>query len=365
MFYGGAVMIVPLTKAPWATLCIALQARMRLLPKRRGIPSIMAAVMLTMTSCGGSGESQDAAAGSELAAAVASYDIVAGRPGRFMVGVYSVDQTRLLAYGTVTLSFTFLGDDGASQADVGPVTASFMPIPGQGIDVDAAGPRLVAGSEATGVYGAPDVELGRSGFWEVAVEADLDGRTHGTTAAFEVLEESDLPAPGDEAPLTIQPLAGDSNVDAKAIDSRASSEHPIPDPELHDITVADAVAARRPMMVVVSTPTFCFSRFCGPITDSVAELALRFGDRMEFIHLEVWEDFEANAVNPAASEWIAPTSQAEGREPWVFVVDRHGVITQRFDNVATDAELLAAVEAVLENTAGEPKSILAAGSSRG
>jgi hypothetical protein len=33
--------------------------------------------------------------------------------------------------------------------------------------------------------------------------------------------------------------------------------------------VADAIAAGRPVMVVGSTPVFCVSRFCGPITDAV------------------------------------------------------------------------------------------------
>jgi len=185
----------------------------------------------------------------------------------------------------------------------------------------------------------------------VAIEAEVDGQTQHTTAAFEVLARSDLPAVGDQAPRTRQPLAGDPDVDPKAIDSRAGDDRPIPDPELHDITIADAIAASRPVMVVVSTPTFCVSRFCGPITDSVQELALQYGDRMDFVHLEVWHDFEANVLNPAAAEWIAPTPDTDGGEPWVFVIDSAGVIIQRFDNVATDTDLLAAVDALIGDTA--------------
>ncbi len=112
--------------------------------------------------------------------------------------------------------------------------------------------------------------------------------------------------------------------------------------------MADALDAGRPFLVVVSTPTFCVSRFCGPITDSVQALADRFADsEMAFIHLEVWEDFEANLVNAAAREWIEPTPETDGAEPWVFIGDADGIITHRFDNVATDAELLAATEATL------------------
>jgi hypothetical protein len=79
-------------------------------------------------------------------------------------------------------------------------------------------------------------------------------------------------------------------------------------------------------MVVISTPTFCVSRFCGPITDSVLDLAKEYGDDIDFVNLEVWQDFEANLLNPAAAVWIAPTPETDGGEPWVFVVDSEGVI---------------------------------------
>jgi hypothetical protein len=100
-------------------------------------------------------------------------------------------------------------------------------------------------------------------------------------------------------------------------------------------------------MVVVSTPVFCVSRFCGPITDAVGDLARRYGDRMDFVHLEVWRDFEAQEINPAAAEWIWPDQQGDAAEPWVFLVGADGTIMQRWDNVATEASLARAVEALV------------------
>lgn len=64
---------------------------------------------------------------------------------------------------------------------------------------------------------------------------------------------------------------------------------------------------------------------------------------MAFVHLEVWEDFEAKKLNGAAAQWIYPPGVEGAREPWVFTVDPQGVIVDRFDNVATDAEPEAAV----------------------
>lgn len=319
----------------------------------RVVIAVVAAAVITAPGCTAGTSTLDDAGG--LVVAVASYDLVAQLPGRFMVGIYTADQSRTLAYGTVSFAFTYLGNGEAGsggQSGSGPVEASYLPIPGQDLASDTltGPPELVAGSVATGVYAAQDVTFAQAGFWEVTVTAETDGSTARTTGAFEVLATSDLPAVGEPALSTRQPLAGDPNVDPKAIDSRAGGDTPIPDPDLHDITIADAIAAGRPVMIVVSTPTFCVSRFCGPITDAVHDLVLQYGDRMEFVHLEVWQDFEANQLNPSAAEWIAPTPETQGGEPWVFVVDADGIIVQRFDNVASEPDLLAAVENVLATT---------------
>ncbi|MGH8986415.1 MAG: hypothetical protein ACRDY6_21450, partial [Acidimicrobiia bacterium] len=130
------------------------------------------------------------------------------------------------------------------------------------------------------------------------------------------------------------------------LDSRARDDGFVPDPELHATTVADALAAGRPVMVVVSTPVYCVSRFCGPITDAVQQLAIEYGDRIAFVHLEVSSNFENQVVNDAAAEWITPRggNDRDLREPWVFVVGADGIVRQRFDNVASDRELRAAAD---------------------
>lgn len=322
--------------------------------RERTIPLVVLSVTALLASaCGRSERAPSASEPSEsdeIVAQVASYDLVAGRSGRFIVGVLAPDRSRLVSFGSVDLRFSYLGTAKRrlDPAEPGPTaTAAFLPIPGRRVDPAAAGPRFVEASEGTGVYGAPEVRFDRAGFWEVAVAAPIDGKRETATAAFEVLEHSPIPAVGDPAPRTENPVGRDPAVPAKAIDSRAGPTEPIPDPELHSTTVAAAIAANRPVMVVVSTPTYCQSRFCGPITDSVSELAKQHGERMTFVHLEVWLDFENNEVNPAAKEWISPPGVTDAREPWVFVVGRDGRITHRFDNVATDAELKAAVGDVL------------------
>ena len=321
---------------------------------RRGSLAVIAAGALVATACASAGDRPDVVANAgdrsdDIVAQVASYDLVTRRPGRFIVGLLSADKARLVAFGTVELTFAFLGDRSSATSSGtpgAPATARFLPIPGQRIDPAAPGPRLVQGSEAIGVYGAPDVRFDRPGFWRVDVAATIGGRRRQADAAFEVMERSAIPAVGDMAPRTEHPIAGTAGVDPRSVDSRASADSPVPDPELHSATIAAALAAGRPLMVVVSTPTYCTSRFCGPITDSVSGLAKRYGDRAAFVHLEVWKNFEAKELNRAAAEWIYPPGSEDAREPWVFVVGRDGRIAYRFDNVAAEAELEAAIAEV-------------------
>jgi hypothetical protein len=94
---------------------------------------------------------------------------------------------------------------------------------------------------------------------------------------------------------------------------------------------------------VFATPVYCTSRFCGPITDMVAELAHDYADRASFVHIEIWHDFQKKDVNKSAAEWIY--RDGDLTEPWVFVVGADGRIAARFDNVATRGE----VEPLLES----------------
>jgi hypothetical protein len=285
-------------------------------------------------------------AGEALLVSVASYELEASSPQRFLVGVESGDQS-LIGYGTAQVTFAYTGtrdDPIEDPKPLQPMTATYRLIPGQRPQGDTSRPRPVEFDQGAGVYGVDDATFDEPGFWAVEVEIELDGAALRGTAAFEVLEDSTLPEVGDPAPRTVNHLPGAPGVPPAGIDSRAEDAD-VPDPELHDSTVADALAAGRPLVVVVSTPVYCVSRFCGPITDSVQELARRFEGDVDFVHLEVWRDFENRVINKAATEWIFPAGGADGaREPWVFTVDRSGTIERRFDNVVSDEELEAAVQ---------------------
>ena len=170
---------------------------------------------------------------------------------------------------------------------------------------------------------------------------------------FPVAAEHAVPAAGDPAPRVDNPTLDTADVDPAVLDSRAQGGEEVPDPVLHDTSVAALLDAGRPFVVVVSTPVYCVSQFCGPVTDRVAELAEQYGDRAGFVHLEVWKDFDSNELNEAAKAWIFDPDTG-GNEPWVFLVDADGTVQARWDNVLDDddAGLPAGVAARLVTSSG-------------
>jgi hypothetical protein len=123
-----------------------------------------------------------------------------------------------------------------------------------------------------------------------------------------------------------------SQLDSLALDSTTLSA--ITDPELHRITVADALRKQQPFVVVAATPAYCTSQFCGPLVDVLAALQPQYPD-VAFIHLEVFPDGYEKSVGVAAAQWIAAggVPSGQGNEPWVFVVDKTGTVVARWDNV--------------------------------
>ena len=312
---------------------------------------------LTVAACGGGSNDTGQADStttevSAYGAQVASYDLAADGPQRFLVGLIGTDGGTLVG-GEVTLDFAFFGaspdDTGSNTAEPATegIVATFVPVAAGVAAPPGEGPRLRAGDEGVGVYEATGVRFDKPGFWGVTVHATVEGTDVTLDAAFEVQPQHQVVHAGDPAPRTVNLLPGTTEAPPKAVDSRAQDDGTVPDPELHRLTVADAIATGKPTLVVVSTPVFCVSRFCGPITDSVQALAVEFGDQASFVHIEVWKDFENNVLNQGAAEWIYPNKSVDPAEPWVFLIDGTGTVVQRWDNVANQAALAAALSVLV------------------
>ncbi len=275
-----------------------------------------------------------------IVAEVASYQLVAERPGRLLVALVTASN-RWLSFGSVKVGFSYLGSGSGSpspSAVVGDTTASFLPIPGSP-EGDGRPPTLTSATDGRGVYAVEPITFPVAGYWQVVARGDLgDGSPFSAEAAFTVRDTPSVIGVGALAPRTDEAVIGDPGVSPAAIDSRASGGEPIPDPELHRVSIADAIEARHPALVVFSTPVYCVSRFCGPVTDLVAELAAEYGDRADFIHVEIYQDFQAGKVNQAARDWLM-TSDGDLREPWTFLIGADGRIAASWDTVVTRSEI--------------------------
>jgi hypothetical protein len=289
----------------------------------------------------------------QVSVVVASFDLAVGVDKRFLAGVLTPDR-RVMGGGTVTMSFT--PPRGSTPAETSPPhTATFLAVPWITATSEIPDvPMVIVGvapdghdeptsdnpghdhdePEIVGVYETA-VDFDRPGYWEVHVDAVLDGQIRSGTASFEVRNAHQVPVAGDPAPRTAT-LTLDSDAPGEAIDSRPATG-PVQDPALHRVDLADALAQGRPAVVVFSTPTYCTSRFCGPITDTIEELAAGYMDRAAFVHVEIWHDIATRTLNDAAADWIVDADG--GNEPWVFIIDDTGTIAARWDNVVDIAEL--------------------------
>ena len=308
--------------------------------------ALFLAAALILSACGGgdkdeakgSADTSSSTAPDRVQGSVASYDLAVGPPSRFMFGMYN-EAKGAIGYGTAQFSFFFLGTDCSGKTrEPGPAaTGRYLHLDSEPAHAgDTSKPIYL---DQKGVYAA-DVAFDRAGFWGIVSVVDVEGPQEARTC-FEVLPKHAVPAPGDPAPASQNLTMTTPGAPPEAIDSRASAQTPVPDSELHQTTVAQALAEKRPVVLVISTPTYCVSQFCGPVTDTVAELAKTYGNRARFIHIEVFKDYRAakfsDRLNAAAAEWIG--SGEDAREPWVFLIGGDGKITARFDNIVTRAEL--------------------------
>jgi len=274
---------------------------------------------------------------------MANYELVAEESSRVLVGLILPDN-RFVAYGSIQMRFTKVDAAGDPESETSQVVeGTYLPVPGTSSGDPSEPPQAITPDIARGAYVLRGVRFA-PGDWIVEVASDVRGAgtVQGATA-FEVLDVPSVPGVGERAPRSDNAVMGDPKEDPISIDSRAG-QGGIPDPELHRMSIADAMEEGRPALVVFSTPVYCVSRFCGPVTDMVQELANRYEGTAEFIHVEVWKDFEANVANDAANEWLNRSGTLN--EPWLFLIGPDGKILARWDNLFRAEEVEPALDAL-------------------
>ena len=283
--------------------------------------------------------------GSQLSAIMASVDLYAGDPQRVAIGLVMPDN-HFVSFGSVDVAFSMIGSAAqATSPQPGP-TAEATFVPTFGMQDRANGPVVTSPDEGRGVYEADDVVFDTAGFWVAEVTADIEGMgTQTAQASFAVQERPQLPAPGDEAMKTENLTVHSKGVPKAAIDSRAGNTGKIPDPELHEWTIAQAIDQGRPALVVFATPVFCISRFCGPVVNMVEDLARRYQDRAVFIHVEIWKDYQNKVLNDAPKQWLQMPN-GDLTEPWLFLIGADGTIADRWSSMWSEREVADELQAL-------------------
>jgi hypothetical protein len=171
------------------------------------------------------------------------------------------------------------------------------------------------------VYGA-DIKFPKRGQYAVlAATKKSDGSLTGATGQINVSSKGADPIPGvgDKAPKVHTDTLETAKGDVSKIDTR------VPPSDMHDVDFADVVG-KKPVALLFSTPQLCQSRVCGPVTDMELQMKSKYGDKMTFIHQEVYVDNDINkGLRPPLKAFNLPS------EPWLFVVDAKGVITARLE----------------------------------
>lgn len=189
---------------------------------------------------------------------------------------------------------------------------------------------------ARSIYVA-DVPFKRDGGVSVLALVRLDGRLMRSDLATMTVgaKGATPPGVGDRAvPIGTDTVAS-AGGDEQSIDTRLP-----PAPELHRVDFKDVVG-KKPTVLMFATPQLCQSRVCGPVVDIALQARAAAGDRVAFIHQEVFKGNQVqHGVRPQLGAWRLAT------EPWTFVIDRKGIVRARFEGPMSPGELERAIASV-------------------
>ena len=187
-----------------------------------------------------------------------------------------------------------------------------------------------------GLYAAT-VPFPAAGRYLLAIVADTPTGAFKGGLAVNVLSRSKSPAPGQRATSVKTPTTRDP-MGAKPLCSRRPAAC-----SMHDVSLDVALKSGKPTVVVFAAPAFCQTELCGPDVDIVERVAQRFRGKANFIHVEAY----TGATTPTDGK-LAPALVAYefDSEPWLYVVDAQGIVSDRMSAAFVTSEVLTRLAAV-------------------
>jgi len=186
-----------------------------------------------------------------------------------------------------------------------------------------------------------DVDLPEAGTWGAEFTTQAPGSPAETVRlTFPVRSQVPTVRVGQQAPASKTPTAADVGGDLSKISTDTA-----PDPAFYQTSVAGALAAHKPFMLVFATPKFCASSQCGPTLDKLKPIAAAHPE-VTFINVEPYElQLVDGALQPVldAKKQLKATAVTDEwgllSEPWIFAVDRAGVVRGSYELTITPGEL--------------------------
>lgn len=198
-------------------------------------------------------------------------------------------------------------------------------------------------------YGQIPVYLGvgrfpQTGEWEFVVHAVTPGGSALDGHAFVnvTTQSPELPVGFSvtKAANIRQRVARDVAGDLSQLDSAVKDGKADPDP-FHDFSIQDGLDQHKSMVLYFGEPGRCVSQTCGPTVQVLEKLYPQYRDRFLFEHIEVHDPASGDAFNPV---YVAFGLQSE---PWVYVVNSQGIVSDRFEGPLTVEQLQGALDGTL------------------
>lgn len=190
------------------------------------------------------------------------------------------------------------------------------------------------------VYVVQEVEFDISGYWESRFRVSPAGgvKPMPNNLAFHVISEPLAVAIGQSIPR-IDKNRDDGSITKQDIDTE----------EFDTFPYEGVISSGKPSLIVWASPLFCSSKLCSPVIEEVVAIQDQYRDNVRFIRIEPWD------VNLAREKGILQfTENAKiwglHSEPWVYLVDKSGLVVDRFEGPVSSEELEYSINSLLSRT---------------
>jgi hypothetical protein len=268
----------------------------------------------------------------QLGALVKSSAQFGGATGTFTPGVRRLAFALNASSGAFIYAPTavYVAKDPSSPA-IGPILAPADPM---GVAPQYRSEQNAGPGGIRAIYAAR-IPVPHSGTYTVLTLTRTPSGLIGAPGEVAVAASSPIPDVGQRPPAIATDTLATTGGNVHLLTTR------IPPESMHSVSL-NQVLGKRPIALLFSTPQLCISRVCGPVTDIVVSLQHEFANRITFIHEEVYVDNQpSKGLRPQLKAFHLET------EPWLFTINRQGIVTTRLEGAFGAGEVRAALQSAL------------------